>query len=310
VGQPLRCWNDPADRFFVRLLRHDRLRRAAHARHRLPVSAVLSERRGARIAQIDIRPEHIGRRTPMDLGLVGDVKETLRALLPRLKNNDAHLKLAQRHYVKARSELDDLAKTSLRRGIIHPQQIAKAISKHAAPDAIFTCDVGLPTVWAARYVEVNGRRRLLGSFWHGSMANAMAQSAPRRPHFERDRGWHREFGPREHRIDENRAVMRERVRDCALDVRGIRKTDPPDTDRFSHRGKVRIGELGPEIEESCRLLLKLNEPERPVLKTTTFTGSLSWARLIKSPISMVKPPSPESDTTCPSGWAKDSRSTW
>jgi pyruvate dehydrogenase (quinone) len=113
----------------------------------------------ARIAQIDIRPENIGRRTPVDLGLVGGVKETLDALLPRLKakNDDAHLKLAKRHYLKARSELDDLAKTSLRKGIIHPQQIAKAISKHAAGDAIFTCDVGLPTVWAARYLEMPER---------------------------------------------------------------------------------------------------------------------------------------------------------
>jgi pyruvate dehydrogenase (quinone) len=133
---------------------------------------------GARIAQIDIRPENIGRRTPVDLGLVGDVKATLQALLPRLKdkNDDWHLKQAQRHYVKARTELDYLAQSSTRKGIIHPQQIAKAISDHAAPDAIFTCDVGLPTVWAARYLAMNGRRRLLGSFWHGSMANAMPQA--------------------------------------------------------------------------------------------------------------------------------------
>ncbi len=59
---------------------------------------------------------------------------------------------------------------------IHPQQIAKTISDQAAADAVFTCDVGLPTVWAARYLAMNGRRRLLGSFWHGSMANAMAQA--------------------------------------------------------------------------------------------------------------------------------------
>src|SRR6202041_2241068 len=59
---------------------------------------------------------------------------------------------------------------------IHPQQIAKAISDHATEDAVFTCDVGLPTVWAARYLAMNGKRRLLGSFWHGSMANAMAQT--------------------------------------------------------------------------------------------------------------------------------------
>jgi pyruvate dehydrogenase (quinone) len=59
---------------------------------------------------------------------------------------------------------------------ILPQQVAKAISDLASGDAIFTCDVGLPTVWAARYLKMNGNRRLIGSFWHGSMANAMAQA--------------------------------------------------------------------------------------------------------------------------------------
>ena len=59
---------------------------------------------------------------------------------------------------------------------IHPQQVAKAISDRASQDAIFTCDVGLPTVWAARYLAMNGKRRLIGSFWHGSMANAMARA--------------------------------------------------------------------------------------------------------------------------------------
>jgi pyruvate dehydrogenase (quinone) len=131
---------------------------------------------GVRIAQVDIRPEHIGRRTAVDLAVVGDVKATLQALLPRLdqKRDDTHLTQAQLHYAKARRELDELAAGG-GRDIIHPQQVAKAISDHAAEDAIFSCDVGLPTVWAARYVAMNGRRRLLGSFWHGSMANAMAQ---------------------------------------------------------------------------------------------------------------------------------------
>ncbi len=100
----------------------------------------------------------------------------MQALLPRLdqKRDDTHLTQAQLHYAKARRELDELAAGG-GRDIIHPQQVAKAISDHAAEDAIFSCDVGLPTVWAARYVAMNGRRRLLGSFWHGSMANAMAQ---------------------------------------------------------------------------------------------------------------------------------------
>jgi pyruvate dehydrogenase (quinone) len=132
---------------------------------------------GVRIAQVDLRPENIGRRAAVDLGLVGDVRATLSALLPLLdqKRDDAHLARARAHYAKARKALDDLAVGTPGKRLIHPQQVAKAISDHAAEDAVFTCDVGLPTVWAARYLAMNGKRRLLGSFWHGSMANAMAQ---------------------------------------------------------------------------------------------------------------------------------------
>jgi pyruvate dehydrogenase (quinone) len=131
-----------------------------------------------RIAQIDIRAENIGRRAQVDLGVVGDVGATIQVLLPLLvgKRDGAHLAKAQQHYAKARAGLDRLAVGTPGKGLIHPQQIAKAISDHAAEDAIFTCDVGLPTVWAARYLKVNGKRRLMGSFWHGSMANALAQT--------------------------------------------------------------------------------------------------------------------------------------
>jgi pyruvate dehydrogenase (quinone) len=133
---------------------------------------------GVRIAQVDIRPENIGRRASVDLGLVGDVRTTLTALLPLLtqKRDGSHLVQAQEHYAKVRKELDHLAGGKPGKRLIHPQQVAKAISDHAAADAVFTCDVGLPTVWAARYLRMNGNRRLIGSFWHGSMANAMAQS--------------------------------------------------------------------------------------------------------------------------------------
>jgi pyruvate dehydrogenase (quinone) len=131
---------------------------------------------GVRIAQVDIRAENIGRRAAVDLGVVGGVKETLTGLLPLLqqKRDERHLARAREHYVKARRSLDELAAPG--KGLIHPQQIAKAISDRAAEDAVFTCDVGLPTVWAARYLAMNGSRRLIGSFWHGSMANAMAQA--------------------------------------------------------------------------------------------------------------------------------------
>jgi pyruvate dehydrogenase (quinone) len=133
---------------------------------------------GVKIAQVDLRPGNIGRRAPVDLGIVGDVKATIAALLPLLKQqaDGRHLDQAREHYVKARRALDDLAVGSPSKKLIHPQQVAKTISEQASEDAIFTCDVGLPTVWAARYLAMNGKRRLIGSFWHGSMANAMAQA--------------------------------------------------------------------------------------------------------------------------------------
>jgi len=131
-----------------------------------------------RIAQVDIRPENIGRRVAVDLGVAGDVRDTVAALLPLLeqKTDDSHLVQARRHYFEARKSLNELAIGTPGKRLIHPQQIAKAISDQAAEDAVFACDVGLPTVWAARYLAMNGKRRLLGSFWHGSMANAMAQA--------------------------------------------------------------------------------------------------------------------------------------
>src|ERR1700724_1771004 len=133
---------------------------------------------GVRIAQVDMRPEQIGRRAPGDLGVGGDVRATVESVLPLIKKtrDRTHLDRATEHYRKARKDLDGLAVSKPGRKPIHPQQIAKAISDQASQDAIFTCDVGLPTVWAARYLAMNGKRRLIGSFWHGSMANAMAQA--------------------------------------------------------------------------------------------------------------------------------------
>ncbi|MCA6111280.1 ubiquinone-dependent pyruvate dehydrogenase [Bradyrhizobium cenepequi] len=135
-------------------------------------------RGSARLAQVDLRPEQLGRRAPIDVGLVGDVRLTLKLLLPLLeeKQDSRHLNKAQSHYRNTRRALDDLAVGTPGRKLIHPQQVAKALSDLAAEDAVFTCDVGLPTVWAARYLAMNGKRRLIGSFWHGSMANAMAQA--------------------------------------------------------------------------------------------------------------------------------------
>jgi pyruvate dehydrogenase (quinone) len=135
----------------------------------------------ARVIQVDMRGEQIGRRTTVHLGLVGTVRDTLSALLPLLSLKteaavqsrlDSHLN----DYRKVRQGLEELAQPDENKTPIHPQYVARLIDKLAEDDAIFTCDVGTPTVWAARYLTMNGRRRLLGSFVHGSMANAVAQA--------------------------------------------------------------------------------------------------------------------------------------
>jgi pyruvate dehydrogenase (quinone) len=130
---------------------------------------------GARIAQIDVRPEALGNRCPLELGLLGDVKETLAALLPRVtvKEEAKHLEDALANYARARKDLDSLADVGPNSRTVHPQYVTRVVSELAAEDAIFTCDVGTPIAWTARYLKVNGRRRIVGSFNHGSMANAM-----------------------------------------------------------------------------------------------------------------------------------------
>ena len=130
----------------------------------------------ARIAQVDIRAENLGRRCKLDLGLVGDVGATIEALAPKLtvKTDRRHLDDSVAHYEKARQGLDELARGTPGRKPIHPQYLARVVSEAAADDAVFTADVGTPTIWAARYLKMNGRRRLIGSWAHGSMANAMA----------------------------------------------------------------------------------------------------------------------------------------
>jgi pyruvate dehydrogenase (quinone) len=132
----------------------------------------------ATIVQIDLRGEQLGRRGRLDYGLVGDIHSTLRALLPRLSQHadDRHLKASLEHYQKARRSLDDLAVGEPGKKPVHPQYVARVIDELASTDAIFSCDVGTPTIWAARYLAMNGQRRLLGSFNHGSMANALPQA--------------------------------------------------------------------------------------------------------------------------------------
>ena len=112
--------------------------------------------RGVPVVQVDVRGEQIGHRVPVDVPLVGTVKDTIDALLPLItvKTDSAHLDRMTAHYRRARARLDRLA----------------------ADDAVFTADVGTPCIWAARYLRMNGRRRLIGSFNHGSMANALPQA--------------------------------------------------------------------------------------------------------------------------------------
>lgn len=131
----------------------------------------------AKIAQVDIRPENLGRRASLDLAIVGDVKSTLAAMLPKLteRTDRDHLDPCLAAYKKAREGLDDLA-TGREGGKIHPQYVARLLSEHASDDAVFTFDVGTPTIWAARYLKMNGKRRLIGSLVHGSMANALPQA--------------------------------------------------------------------------------------------------------------------------------------
>jgi pyruvate dehydrogenase (quinone) len=132
----------------------------------------------AKIIQVDRLGEQIGRRTPVDLGLIGNVKDTLELLSPLIQNKTdrSYLDTCLSHYKNARNSLDDLAVGEPGRTPIHPQYVAKILDELAAEDAVFTCDVGTPTVWSARYLHMNGKRRLLGSFNHGSMANALPQA--------------------------------------------------------------------------------------------------------------------------------------
>ncbi|AOH53543.1 pyruvate dehydrogenase [Peribacillus muralis] len=132
----------------------------------------------AHILQVDLRAEHLGRRANLTLGLCGDIKNTVEGLLPYLTetHSSRHLDKFVDHYKNVREGLDELAVGKPGHTPIHPQYLTKMVSDLASEDAIFTCDVGTPTLWAARYLEMNGKRRLLGSFNHGSMANALPQA--------------------------------------------------------------------------------------------------------------------------------------
>src|SRR6202041_1854872 len=131
-----------------------------------------------KIAQVDIRAESLGRRSKIDLGIWGDVRETLKALLPMLdgkQNPDFLATTVAKHKEKLRKMnvyVDHVGK----RTPMHPEPVAAALSEIAAPDAIFTVDTGMCNVWSARHVKPAKGRRIIGSFNHGSMANALPMS--------------------------------------------------------------------------------------------------------------------------------------
>jgi pyruvate dehydrogenase (quinone) len=128
--------------------------------------------------QVDIRGAQLGRRHPVDIGLVGTVRDTVQALLPLLTEGKSsrHADDAREHYRKTRAKLDDLAVPTGRGKPLHPQFVARTLDRLAADDAVFIPDVGSPVVWAARYLTMTRERRLIGSFSHGTMANAVSHA--------------------------------------------------------------------------------------------------------------------------------------
>lgn len=131
-----------------------------------------------KIAQIDNRPERIGRRAKVELGLAGDSKDTLAALLPLIetKSDDSFLEKQLKIYAKVKENLANAAEHKGTENNISPEFVASTVNKLADDDAIFTVDTGMCCVWGARYLQATGKRQMLGSFSHGSMANAMPMS--------------------------------------------------------------------------------------------------------------------------------------
>ena len=131
-----------------------------------------------KIAQIDLRVERLGRRSRLDLGLCGDVRETLLALLPMVnaKADRAYLESIVTKHKEALRKMNVYVDHVGKRTPMHPEPVAAALSELAAPDAIFTADTGMCNVWSARHVKASKDRRMIGSFNHGSMANALPQA--------------------------------------------------------------------------------------------------------------------------------------
>ncbi|WMX44387.1 pyruvate dehydrogenase [Streptomyces roseicoloratus] len=142
-----------------------------------PYNAFLPD--DVKIAQIDVRPERLGRRSRLDLAVWGDVRETLRCVIPRVRAKTDR-RFLDRMLKKHADALEGVVKAYTRkvekRTPIHPEYVASVLDELADDDAVFTVDTGMCNVWAARYLTPNGRRRIIGSFSHGSMANALPQA--------------------------------------------------------------------------------------------------------------------------------------
>ena len=141
-----------------------------------PYSAFLPD--DIKIVQVDIKPERLGRRAKVDLGLCGDVRSTLRALLPMLqqKKNDSFLRKQLKRYEGVKKDLAAYTEDKGKMDQIHPEYVMSEINNISSDDAIYTVDTGMTCVWGARYLQATGKRHMLGSFNHGSMANALPQA--------------------------------------------------------------------------------------------------------------------------------------
>ncbi|MET8131309.1 pyruvate dehydrogenase [Streptomyces sp. NPDC005251] len=139
-----------------------------------PYNAFLPD--DVKIVQVDVRPEHLGRRSKLDLAVWGDARETLRCLIPRVrpKGNRRFLdKMLKKHADALEGVVKAYTRKVDRHVPIHPEYVASVLDELADDDTVFTVDTGMCNVWAARYISPNGSRRVIGSFSHGSMANAL-----------------------------------------------------------------------------------------------------------------------------------------
>ena len=136
-------------------------------------------KKAPKIIQIDADASRLGRRVPLDLALHGDVALTLQAVLPLLTSRKSHRFLHNQlkaHHKALTVVVAAYTKNVQKMTPIHPEFVAATLDDLADDDAIFTVDTGMCNVWGARYLTPNGKRRVFGSWHHGSMANALPQA--------------------------------------------------------------------------------------------------------------------------------------